>query len=100
MKKKTKKKKTEKKSKDIITFEEADSITEIELQKQSYEHIKLLMKKLQISEEEAGKLLNIDKKELFSLRFNAFTADMIEKGVREVLGKYVEKHGLKQEEDK
>ena len=89
-----KKKKIKKESKDLITREEANSITAIELQKQAYEHIKLLMAKLKISEEEAGRLLDIDKKELFSLRFNAFTVDVIEKSVRDVLGKYVEKHGM------
>ena len=94
------KKNTEKEPEDLITREEADSITTIELQKQLYEHIKLLMEKLGISEKEAGRLLDVDEKELLALRFNAFTADAIEKGVREVLGKYVKKHGLKPEEDK
>ena len=84
--------------KDLITREEADKITAIELQKQLYEHIKLLMEKLKISEAEAGKLLDVSEEELLPLRFNAFTVDAIEKGAKEVVEKYTGEHGLKKPE--
>lgn len=77
--------------KDLITREEADQITAIELQKQLYEHIKLLMEKLKISEAEAGKLLDVSEEELLPLRFNAYMVDTIEKGAKEVVEKYTEK---------
>ena len=75
---------------DLITREEADQITAIELQKQLYEHIKLLMEKLKISEAEAGKLLDVSEEELLPLRFNAYMVDTIEKGAKEVVEKYTE----------
>ena len=85
-------------NKDMITREEADNITAIELQKQLYEHIKLLMEKLKISEEEAGKLLDVSEEELLPLRFNAYMVDAIEKGAKEAVEKYTREHGLKKPE--
>ncbi|MBQ8945406.1 MAG: hypothetical protein IJ058_01180 [Lachnospiraceae bacterium] len=84
--------------KDLITREEADNITAIELQKQLYEHIKLLMEKLKISEAEAGKLLDVSEEELLPLRFNAYMVDAIEKSAKEVVEKYTQEHGLKKPE--
>ena len=92
--------KTEKEHIEHITREEADNITDIELQKQLYEHIKLLMEKLNLSEVEAGKLLDVDPKDLLSLRFNAFMVDSIEKSAKEVVERYIEKNGLNPELEK
>ncbi|MBO6148434.1 MAG: hypothetical protein J6O55_03755 [Lachnospiraceae bacterium] len=56
------------------------------------------MEKLELSEAEAGKLLDVSEEELLPLRFNAYSVDAIEKGAKEVVEKYAKKHGLKKPE--
>lgn len=81
---------------EMITRVEADQITDIELQNQLYKHIQMLMDKLHISEEEAGKLLDVDEENLLSLRFNAFMVDNIKELSEKVVDEYIEKNGLKE----
>ncbi len=75
-----------------ILEEHADEMVDMELTRQLWEHIELVSKKLKISEEEAGKIFDIDnKEELLSLRFHAFMMDTIEKSVGDVIKKYAKK---------
>ena len=75
-----------------VLEEHADEMVDMELARQLWEHIELVSKKLNISEEEAGKIFDIDDKEkLLSLRFHAFMMDTIEKAAGEVIKKYAKK---------
>ena len=75
-----------------VLEEHADEIVDMELTRQLWEHIEIVSKKMNISEEEAGKIFDIDDKEkLLSLRFHAFMMDTIEKSAEDVIKKYAKK---------
>ena len=75
-----------------VLEEHVEEMVDMELTRQLWEHIELVSKKLNISEEEAGKIFDIDnKEELLSLRFHAFMMDTIEKSVGDVIKKYAKK---------
>lgn len=75
-----------------VLEEHADEMVDMELARQLWEHIELVSKKLNISEEEAGKIFDIDdKEELLSLKFHAFMMDTIEKSAGDVIKKYAKK---------
>ena len=78
-----------------VLEEHADEMVDMELARQLWEHIELVSKKLNISEEEAGKIFDIDDKEkLLSLRFHAFMMDTIEKSAEDVIKKYAKKQAV------
>ena len=75
-----------------VLEEHADEMVDMELARQLWEHIELVSKKLNISEEEAGKIFDIDdKEELLSLKFHAFMMDNIEQTAEDVIKKYAKK---------
>ena len=75
-----------------VLEEHADEMVDMELTRQLWEHIELVSKKLNISEEEAGKIFDIDdKEELLSLKFHAFMMDNIEQTAEDVIKKYAKK---------
>ena len=75
-----------------VLEEHADEMVDMELTRQLWEHIELVSKKLNISEEEAGKIFDIDdEKELLCLKFHAFTMDTIEQAAEDVIKKYAKK---------
>jgi hypothetical protein len=78
-----------------VLEEHADEMVDMELARQLWEHIELVSKKLNISEEEAGKIFDIDnKEELMSLKFHAFMMDNIEQTAEDVIKKYAKKQAV------
>ena len=51
----------------------------------------LVSQKMNISIEEAGKIFDVDKEELTSLKFNAFMMDTIKQTAADVVKNYAEK---------
>ena len=77
-----------------VLEEHAEEMVDMELSKQLWEHIELVSQKMNISIEEAGKIFDVDKEELTSLKFNAFMMDTIKQTAADVVKNYAEKKGL------
>ena len=77
-----------------VLEEHTEEMVDMELSKQLWEHIELVSQKMNISIEEAGKIFDVDKEELTSLKFNAFMMDTIKQTAADVVKNYAEKKGL------
>ena len=82
-----------------VLEEHAEEMVDMELSKQLWEHIELVSQKMNISIEEAGKVFDVDEKELFSLKFHAYMMDTIQGAAADVLKNYAEKKGLVKPDD-
>lgn len=81
-----------------VLEEHADEMVDMELSKQLWEHIELVSQKMNIPIEEAGKIFDIDEKELTDLKFHAFMMDTIKQTAADVVKDYAEKKGLMPEQ--
>lgn len=82
-----------------VLEEHAEEMVDMELSKQLWEHIELVSQKMNISIEEAGKVFDVDEKELFSLKFHAYMMDTIQGAAADVVKNYAEKKGLVKPDD-